>query len=83
MARTITAPTMAPMKPAPSSGPYQPSAWPSQVATKAPTMPRMVVRMKPEGSLRPGIRNLAMMPATKPMMMVQRIDIYIPYGFLG
>ena len=53
-ASTMTAPTTAPISPAPSFGPYQPSAWPSQVATKAPMMPRMVVRMKPEGSFGPG-----------------------------
>src|ERR1700738_1075612 len=31
--------------------------------------------MKPVGSLSPGMMNLAMTPATKPMMMVQRIPI--------
>src|SRR5947199_6788385 len=36
-------------------------------------MPSRVVRMKPEGSFGPGWMNLAMMPATKPMMMVQRM----------
>src|SRR6478752_4055315 len=38
-------------------------------------MPRMVVRMKPDGSLSPGIINLAITPAMKPMMIVQRILI--------
>src|SRR5690349_18631048 len=36
-------------------------------------MPRMVVMMKPEGSFRPGMIHLAITPATKPMMMVQRM----------
>src|SRR3569832_2129422 len=34
-------------------------------------MPRIVVRMKPCGSLSPGCTNMAMMPATKQMMIVQ------------
>src|ERR1700712_3787008 len=71
----MMAPTTAPTRPAPSPGRYQPSACPRNVATKAPTIPRMVVRMNPVGSLSPGMMNLAMMPATKPMMMVQRIPI--------
>ena len=34
--------------------------------------PRMVVkRMKPEGSLSPGVMNFAITPATNPMIMVQ------------
>src|SRR5262249_2298154 len=36
---TITAPTMAPIKPAPSPARYQPIAWPRKVATNAPTIP--------------------------------------------
>src|SRR6478735_1449614 len=36
-------------------------------------MPRMVVMMKPEGSFRPGMIHLAITPATKPIMMVQRM----------
>src|SRR3954471_2542714 len=71
----MMAPTTAPIRPAPSPGRYQPSACPRNVATKAPTIPRMVVRMNPVGSLSPGMMNLAMTPATKPMMMVQRIPI--------
>jgi hypothetical protein len=55
--RTITAPTTAPIRPAPSSARYQPIACPRYVATKAPTIPRMVVRMKPDGSLSPGVMN--------------------------
>jgi hypothetical protein len=42
----------------------------------------MAVRMKPCGSFGPGIRNLAITPATNPMMIVQMIDIKFPYGFL-
>ncbi len=34
-------------------------------------MPRIVVRMNPDGSLLPGMMNFAMMPARKPMMIVQ------------
>jgi len=44
------------------------------VATKAPTMPRAVVRMKPWGScVLPGVTNLAITPAIKPIRMVQRM----------
>src|SRR5690349_13942007 len=46
-------------------------AWPTQVARNAPTMPRIVVRMKPLGLFGPGDRKRAMMPATKPTMMIQ------------
>ena len=52
MKRTTTAPTMAPMKPAPWSGRYQPINWPTQVARNAPTTPSTVVRMKPEWTVR-------------------------------
>src|SRR5918999_3694681 len=38
-------------------------------------MPSMVVRMKPEGSLSPGIMNFAITPAMKPMMIVQSMPI--------
>src|SRR4029079_13152738 len=34
-------------------------------------MPRIVVSTNPEGSLRPGMMNLAITPATNPMTMVQ------------
>jgi len=71
IASTMTAPTTAPINPAPSPGRYQPRAWPSHVAMKAPTIPRMVVRMKPDGSLGPGWRNFAIKPATNPMIIVQ------------
>src|SRR6185437_10997284 len=46
-------------------------AWPIRVARNAPTMPSTVVRMKPLGLFGPGERKRAMMPATKPTMMIQ------------
>ena len=39
----------------------------------APATPRIVVMMNPDGSLSPGMMNLAMIPATKPMIIVQMI----------
>jgi hypothetical protein len=44
-----------------------------KVARKAPTMPRIVVRMKPCGLLGPGARKRATIPATKPITIIQRI----------
>ena len=44
---TMIAPTVAPIRPAASPALYQPRACPRKVATKAPTMPRIVVMMKP------------------------------------
>jgi hypothetical protein len=40
----------------------------------------MVVRIKPDGSLVPGMMNLAITPAMKPMMIVQSmlISIFLP-----
>src|SRR3954447_14327234 len=35
-------------------------------------MPRMVVRMNPDGSFGPGMRNLAITPAMKPMIKIER-----------
>src|SRR5262245_26962326 len=67
----MTAPTVAPMKPAPWSSRYQPTAWPMNVARKAPAMPSAVVRMKPLGSFGPGESTRAIRPATKPIMMIQ------------
>jgi hypothetical protein len=42
----------------------------------------IVVRMNPDGSLGPGIRNLAITPARNPMMMVTGIFFaeLEPYG---
>jgi hypothetical protein len=38
-------------------------------------MPRIVVRINPEGSLGPGIRNFAIIPARNPIMIVQMMPI--------
>src|SRR4051794_10931035 len=35
-------------------------------------MPRMVARMNPDGSFGPGMRNLAITPAMKPMIKLER-----------
>src|ERR671910_112081 len=75
MASTITAPTTAPIRPAPSPTLYQPTACPRNVARKAPTIPKIVVRTNPDGSLGPGMRNFAITPATKPMRMVQMMPM--------
>ena len=40
-------------------------AWPTKVATNAPTMPRMVVRMKPDGLFGPGESKRATMRAVR------------------
>src|SRR5258705_10389458 len=71
----MIAPTTEPMKPALSPAFYQLSACPRKEATNAPTMPRMVVMMKPDGSLFPGMMNFATTPARNPMMMVQMMLI--------
>jgi hypothetical protein len=42
-----------------------------KVATNAPAMPSRAVRMNPEGLLGPGEMNRAMIPATRPMKMIQ------------
>ena len=42
-------------------------------------MPSTVVRTKPAGSLDPGDRNLAMMPAANPMMIVQMMPMADPH----
>src|SRR4051794_11664780 len=73
--RTMIAPTVAPISPAPSPAWYHPIACPRKVATKAPAIPSRVVRTKPEGSLGPGCSSFAMTPATKPMMIVQSMPI--------
>src|SRR4029079_2702789 len=71
----MIAPTTEPMKPAPSPALYQLSACPRKEATNAPTMPRMVVMMKPDSSLSHGMMNFATTPARNPMMMVQMMLI--------
>src|SRR5512133_1041181 len=67
---------MAPMteaiKPAGCPGSYQPIARPRNPATKAPAMPSRMVIKQPPGS-RPGIRNFAIAPTTKPITSVPRI----------
>ena len=52
-------------KPAPSFGPYQPSARPMKPPITAPAMPSSIVTMNPPGS-RPGISSLAIAPTIKP-----------------
>src|ERR1700722_8519662 len=69
--RTTMAPITAPISPPPSSRPYQPTAWPMNVATNAPAIPSRVVRIKPAGLFGPGASMRAIMPATKPIMMIQ------------
>src|SRR5262244_1119848 len=59
---------MAPIKPAPWPGPYQPMCCPSQVAKIAPTIPSSVVTMKPPG---PPTKNFAIAPAKNPMIITQ------------
>ena len=49
-ARTMIAPTIAPMKPAFWPALYHPTAWPRYVATKAPTIPSTAVKIYPVGS---------------------------------
>src|SRR5882672_4187992 len=75
MSSTMIAPTTPPTNPALSPGRYHPRAWPKYVATNAPTIPKILVRMKPEGSLSPGMRNLAITPTIKPMIIVHSIPI--------
>src|SRR6516162_1032839 len=41
-------------------------------------MPSAVVRMKPWGSFSPGVTNLAITPAMKPMIIVQRMLSMFP-----
>src|SRR5579862_1894179 len=73
------APIIEAKNPADWSGPYHPTARPIHSASKAPPMPISVVMMKPPGS-RPGVRNLAIRPTMKPMMILTRKCI-ISYGF--
>src|SRR5258705_12667375 len=50
-------------------------AWPMKVATNAPAIPSTVVRMNPPGLFGPGESNRAIIPATKPTMMIQRMPL--------
>ena len=68
------APSTAARNPAGSPGAYQPAFCPTKLARKAPPMPRSVVMIKPPGS-RPGIRNFATIPTTRPMSRVTTIDM--------
>src|SRR5215470_18265250 len=71
MNSTMSAPTVAAIKPAPWSIRYQPMVWPMKVARKAPAIPSTVVRMKPLGLFGPGESSRAMIPATNPITMIQ------------
>src|SRR5262249_26026247 len=71
MTSTMSAPIVAPTKPAPCSGRYQPTLWPIHVATNAPAIPRTAVNTNPCGLFGPGRRNRAMMPATRPTKRIQ------------
>jgi hypothetical protein len=42
-----------------------------EAAKNAPTIPRIVVRVNPDGSFLPGVTNFAITPAMNPMMIVQ------------
>src|ERR1700732_3937080 len=50
-------------------------AWPMKVARNAPTMPSTVVRMNPLGLFGPGESMRAIMPATKPTRITQRMPL--------
>ena len=70
IASTITAPMIEAIHPGASLGPYQPIAWPKNLAANAPTMPRIAVRTNPEGSFGPEWISLAMTPTMKPTIIV-------------
>src|ERR1700730_17743986 len=55
--------------------------WPTKVATNAPAMPSTVVRTNPLGLLGPGESSRAMIPATKPTMMIQRMPLMVVVPF--
>src|SRR5258705_11930773 len=73
MNRTISAPTVAPISPAPWSSRYQPMVCPMKVATNAPAIPSAVVSTKPVGLFSPADRSRAMRPATNPITTIQMI----------
>src|SRR6266566_3387544 len=50
-------------------------AWPTRVARNAPAIPSTVVRMNPPGLFGPGESSRAIIPATKPTMMIQRMPL--------
>ena len=76
--RMTIAPTVAPMKSVPCPAWYQPMAWPTYVATKAPPIPSNVVITKPMFS-RPGWMSFATTPTTNPTMMVQMSPMQPPW----
>src|ERR1700730_1047304 len=49
--------------------------WAIMVARNAPAMPSTVVRRNPLGLFGPGESSRAMMPATKPTIMIQRMPL--------
>jgi hypothetical protein len=53
------------------TGGYQPIVWPIKVERNAPAIPRTVVRMKPDGLFGPDETRRAMIPAKKPIKMIQ------------
>src|ERR1700736_3624674 len=57
-------------------------AWPIKVARNAPAMPSTVVRRNPLGLFGPGESSRAMMPATKPTMMIQRMPLMVDVLFI-
>src|ERR1700730_3961312 len=57
-------------------------AWPIKVARNAPAMPSTVVRRNPLGLFGPGESSRAMMPATKPTMMIQRMPLMLDVLFI-
>src|SRR5262249_19786868 len=80
-ARRMMAPTTDIRKPAPSFGPYQPSARPRNPPNSAPAMPSHMVMMNPPGS-RQGCKNFAMPPTINPNM-IQPITPSISVPLLG
>src|SRR5450830_1652495 len=52
-------------------------AWPTTVARNAPAMPSTVVRMNPLGLFGPGDSNRAMIPATKPTIIMCNIAVVL------
>jgi hypothetical protein len=54
-----------------------------KVATKAPTIPRPAVRMKPVGSFGPGYRKRVMTPARRPMTFDMAFSLDLVLGHNG
>jgi hypothetical protein len=64
-----------PRDPTPSKASDQGARRGSPRRVNAPTIPKIVVRMNPDGSLGQGMMNLATMRAKKPMMIVQIVPL--------